>query len=1385
MMNNGSFKGAIIHNLLLIFGWPILMCLSIAASAQDFEVDPNYVLDQWTVEDGLPVNNVVDILQAKNGYLWLATFDGLVRFDGVDFKIYQSERYPTLPTNRILTVDEASDGSIWMTTEQGFIVKFKDGQFTHIRERDGLNGELGNILYKDRQGVIWIATTKGISSFDGVNLTPHLPNEISGNIQNLYVDSNGASWYKKVDNDQLFRTDSLGTKVFPFGSIFTYDFFPVYDDPQNKRVWVGIGNTIYNYTNGELTFHSTFSHNDAGIVNFYTNKSGNIFLFDRNNDAYSWSIEEKRWVLEYEGRYNPRDYNFLISTENSLWFISGEMVYENQNKILETSDQIYSYLIDREGSLWIGTQTLGLLRLKKNLFKTYTEKDGLPFDNVYSIIEDYKNDIWVATYREGAGVIDQNGTIDSVEIENTAYGGFLTSLFMGKDSTIYTGSIGAGVAWLEPGDSEFRKERNFGSDDPIQIKGFYEDRNGDLWLGTPNGLFIGEVGNWNKVKDERFTNFPVRMIKLAPDSSLWIGTNGAGIVRYHMEKFTFYGTERGFISNLFRSFHFSDIQSPEEYTLWVGTEDLGLVRVEVENGEPNLKTLTRFGTQTGLLDYAIHSIQEDEYGFFWLNTNRGIYRIEKEQLVQYHRGEIENLKGISFTESDGLLNREGNGGNQSSGITASDGRIWFANQAGAVVFDPADFLDTEIPPVVIEEIATTHKTVIASVAKDIELQKNERDFEINFTALSLAAPERNNFRYRLVGYNEEWIETNEQRSAIYTNIPNGTYTFEVTASNNTGKWNPEPAQMTLTIAPYFYETTWFNFGLFALIGMLLYVGIQWRIRSLKNSEELLKKQVKERTKELEIEKEKTEKQAERLRELDIAKTRFFTNISHELRTPLTLIVSPLQQMLSEKADAFDSQTKDEFRRMLRNSDRLLRLIDQTLDLTRLEKGKVTMQVQKISLLDFLEELVEMFTYIASEKDIELHFNTDGSDFEFFADSDKLDKIIANLMSNAIKFTPSGGSIQVSLTEKDHSLVVKVADTGIGIAEKYLDRIFERFYQIDASETRFHEGSGIGLSLVKEFIELHSAEISVDSTLNTGTTFSLFFKKGKEHFSEEELIPENEAVSSQKVILNDLQSIDHQPTDTSFTEDQTTVLIVEDNTDLRDFIEKILADQYRVITAANGEEGINLVQQNMPDLIVADIMMPKVDGITFNRMLKEEPATASIPLIFLTAKSTKKDQIEGLAEGGDAYLTKPFDPAILKARIKNLITSRFRLREVLSHQDPALSNEKSKNKDPFVEEVNHVIAKHFTDPDFSVNQLAKELYMDRSQLLRKLKAAADLSPSALIKKFRMEKAAELLQTESDSISEVAYAVGFKSLSYFSFCFKEYFEMSPSEFIVSNN
>lgn len=1392
--------GLIFRPLILLWAvcFVVLSGMCETGSAQVSLIDRGYVVDTWGIEEGLPVNNVVRMLQSQQGYLWFTTYDGLVRFDGLHFKVYQSENYPGLPSNRLINLHEAPDGSLWMETEQKFLVKFHKGEFFHIRKEDGLNGEINYSTHQDYRGNLWFALDEGISVYKNGELTPFNPGLITGSVDRIFLQQDGTLWFRKRESGQVYRYRN-GDLERSF-SDHRQHFLPFYED-DTGRLWIGSGTDIYYYENESLQLYTTLGTEAREAISIGRDAEGGIWIFSYNNGFYRLRDGEAIHFEPSADETYSFSKSFYLDEKEQLWMFSLHGVWHDKQKIMEVSNGISSHSFDHEGNIWIGTANDGLIRIKPNPFVIYSTEEGLPERNVYPVLEDRDGMIWVGTHGGGIARIEDGTVYNDVQIARDEQRTYVNSLYETSGGTIYASFLGGGPYKKPPGETVFRK-----AEDLPQIDGdlfaMYEQENGDFWLGTSAGLFLKRDGEWSLFDQQwGFTNHSVRFFLQAPDGALWMATNGAGIARYYEGDFDIYDRESGFVSNLVRSLHISPGSEPDDYILWVGTEDRGLIRLEIKNHTPGLQSTTTYSRHTGMLDYVIHKILEDENGHLWFNTNRGIFYTSIEQLEEFHRGEITEIRGIAFNESDGLRNREGNGGMQPAGIKATDGRFWLPGQDGVAVINPAELATNEqVPSIIIEELESGQRIIQNRNSIPKELSVDERDFEIRYTALSLAAAEKNEFRYRLFGYNDNWIEAGIRRSAVYTNIPAGEYTFEVMGSNNTGEWNPDPASVAIIIAPHFYETAWFRFLIFGLIALTFIGGVQWRVRTLKKREIKLKKLVNERTEQLRLEKQKTQEQADSLKELDKAKTRLFTNISHEFRTPLTLIMSPLQRMLSSDKEKFDLATQKEFRRMLRNSDRLLRLIDQTLELTRIEHGKIKLSVEKIALNGFVEHLTELFEPICSEKKIELTFHSAQSDTMVFADPDKLDKMVANLLSNAIKFTPPGGKVTVDIENKDDWIDIHVIDTGIGISDSDREKIFERFYQVDSTETRSHEGSGIGLSLVREFAVLHKGELYVESEVEKGSQFTLRFKKGSRHFSKKEMAesgqaPEflyknNKNLSSREIAdpqTPNYSETDHGASPNSGTEkleveDQTTVLVVEDNAGLRSYISGELKTTYRVIEAKNGMDALEKVNSNLPDLVIADIMMPKMDGVTFNRKLKENAETAAIPIIFLTAKASKENVLTGLDEGADDYITKPFDPQFLKARVQNLIESRFRLRKLLmkSNGPEKILAETEKPVDPFMDKVMRIISENYTDPDFNVTTLSEQLYLDRSQVFRKMKQRAGLTPAEQIKKFRMEKAKKLLTEKSGTISEIAYGTGFKSLSYFSYVFKKHYGTPPSEY-----
>lgn len=1362
--------------------WVYLLFSPFLLDAQTRIPHSQFVIERWSVNDGLPVNNVLKLHQSSDGYLWMATLDGLVQFDGMQFKVYQTINYPDLPTNRFVKLMEGPDGSLWIVSEQKFLIRFKNDEFTHIRNSDGLNGDYVHDIHLADSGYLWFGTDQGISFFDGEQIKPFQPDLIKGAIDRVFVDESGAVWYRDFETLENFRfQDNRSDKIYTSPNGFHFN--PVIENPDGE-IWFSSLTHMYRFEDDSLIKCCTQDE-------FVSSESFQPMLQDASSSSsrlinFSFITGIGRYYTPESGEmYSHLTQSFDVNQDDNIWTFSSDRIQHNGDLVLETKDNITSTLFDREGTLWVATSSNGLYQIKPNPFNSWSIAEGLPGINIYPVLEDSHGSIWAGTYGQGVGRI-KDGVAEKVSRLNEN----VLSLHETSDGTLLMGVHRGGYYAFDNTTGQFIHQTEPEGILDATVSAIYEQDNGDLWLGTSKGLFLRQDDQWRRFGgNSGYTDDMVRFFLESPDGSLWMATNGSGVAQYHNESFQLFGSKQGLGSDHIRSLFIEPLADPENYTLWIGSEDQGLFRVDVQNGVPKPETTTQYSPADGMLDYVIHIILMDDNQNFWFNTNRGIFQVEKGELEAFHRDEISQITGIAYTENDGLRNREGNGGMQPAGIRASDGTFWLPGQDGVTQVDPKSIsANRVIPPVIIEELTTLEDNYKLSGNSLIELPAPERDFELKFTSLSFIEPAKNQFRYRLKGYNDDWIDAGNRRTATYTNIPAGEYSFEVMGSNNTGVWSPETASIQLAVAPYFYETTWFTLLIVCLAGLLIFGGVRLRLRKLEKNELILLKLVDKKTEQLREEKEKTQKQADELKELDRAKTRFFTNMSHEFRTPLTLIMGPLQKALSDLPKNYTPPDRPELVRMLRNSRRLLRLMDQTLELTKLEHGKLKLKVQKLDLNSFLKDLTDLFLPLCEENNLELVLNIKDDPKTIFADPYKLDKIIGNLLSNAIKFTPAGGKVTIEIHEEDDQIVLTVSDTGIGISESDRDRVFDRFFQVDSSETRAHEGSGIGLSLAREFATLHHGDLRVESETGIGTTFILTLNKGHSHFSDDQLQPASNGQYVKRPLSDPDDTSTKIPTPNQDLPDdaRTKVLVVEDNDDVRSFICSELADTYLIIEATNGKEALREVEASLPDLIIADIMMPEMDGITFNRELKRDPSTASIPVIFLTAKSTRADQLEGLDEGADDYITKPFDPTLLRARVRNLIESRLRLRHLLqaNHQDngeETTSFLSSAAPDPFVKELADILEHHFSDPDFQVATLAELLHLSRSYMVRKIKKATGMTPGEAIKTYRMEKAAMLLKENSGNISEVAYAVGFNSLSYFSHAFKEHFGKSPSEFL----
>ncbi|HMB92904.1 MAG TPA: ATP-binding protein, partial [Rhodothermales bacterium] len=674
--------------------------------------------------------------------------------------------------------------------------------------------------------------------------------------------------------------------------------------------------------------------------------------------------------------------------------------------------------------------------------------------------------------------------------------------------------------------------------------------------------------------------------------------------------------------------------------------------------------------------------------------------------------------------------------------------------------------------------------------EEIRLGHRQKMLTFEFVALHYLNPEQNQYAYRLDGFDEDWVMAGSQRSATYTNLHPGTYVFRVKAANSDGVWNEGGTSIRLVILPPFWQTTWFYvlclLGLFAVA----FIGYRMRVRNLKARARALEALVEERTQALVAEKQKTEEQARRLLEMDEAKSRFFANISHEFRTPLTLVTGLLEDLLAGTHGTLAPDLQEQHRRILQNARRLLRLVNQLLDLAQIESGRMGLHRQPGDVAGFLRDLVQAFVPLAERRQLTLQFQSEQASQPLSFDPENLEKVFSNLLSNALKFTPEGGKVWVTLGTRrigeERVVEAVVKDTGPGIPREALPRIFDRFEQVTGATTRVQSGTGIGLALAKELVEQHGGRILVESEPGFGSAFIVRIPFSLEKGIASPTQPDaevrtggNGASMLEQAVLEPSETPPPQPFEIFGS---PKILIVEDNAEVRGFLRKHLEATYHILEAADGAAGLAAAREAQPDLVISDVMMPEMDGYALCRALKADERLRTIPVVLLTAKAGEAETVQGLESGADDYIVKPFSMSELKARVATLIQARQQARHQFSREvvvQPAGIRIQSEDE-AFLKRVLAVVEARLGDSTFNAGAMADAVGLSRRQLERRLAAVAGETPAELLRRLRLERARQLLETHSSTIAEVAYAVGFKSPAHFSKAFRKAFGLSPSAF-----
>ena len=1376
----------------------LFLCLGYPLMA----LDPNrritqYMVQTWNMQGGLPANSIFAVQQTRDGYLWIGTQDGLVRFDGHHFEIYNQKNTPQLNCNIIRALYEDRNGTLWIGTTSGGLTRYNQGEFYTYPITKYKTLESISAINEDRWGNLWIGSfTRGLTCLSAGQFTAYTTNEglPSNQVRCICKDKNGNLWVctvtgiVKVDKPGVFRHDVTQDLLSDYKTVCLYE-------KDEKELWIGTGDKgLFRLKNNTLTAYGT----EAGIPHL------TIICLYRDSMKNLW--------IGTDGGGLTRMTNGKLSTLS----VNDGLA----------SGFVYAICEDREGSLWVGTLDGGLHQLRDSIFTTFTTAEGLAHNYVDCLYEDPIGRLWIGT-KGGLSQLDlKTSTLTTVL---TTRQGLLNNFIqcVGQDAAGYLriGTWG-GLQRFKDGKLTTLTKKQGLSDNRVLC--LLEDKQENTWIGTANGLNRLDKSSALTVftRNEGLSSNLVQVIHEDSKGTLWIGTD-AGLNRYDRGLITPFKSLTGSESYYIRC-AYEDSQG----TLWFGTES-GLIRMKEKN---TIRQMLTYTTRDGLIENVIYSILEDGEGFLWLAGQNGVSRVSKQELEDVAAGKIKQIRVKSFNEEDGMKSRWCTG----IGCKTRDGRFWFPTAVGLTAINPHQTrTKTPSPHLIIEKLIVDGEPVIiksflggpggrfykkAPLAAGgiLKLSPGKKRLEFYYTAVSFIKPGEIGFKIKLAGYDRDWVEVGTARSTTYTGLSPGYYTFNVTACSPGGVWGSEGASISFYLRPYFYQTVWFY--IFAVFFVLLaaFSLYRYRVRQLRVREKELGVLVKVRTRDLqernleleaahyelqqssqliEAKNLQLEEQAGKLKEMDKIKSRFFANISHEFRTPLTLIMGPLEQMLSSPLEK-EREQKKKMRLMLRNSRRLHSLINQLLALSKFDSGTIKLQAFRQNIVPFLKGILHSFDSLAVQNEVELIFQTETEVISLYYDPEKLEEVISNLLSNAVKFTPAGGRITLALKVKEGQsgtgeqccLEVSVSDTGPGIPPGDMAHIFDRFYQSDSTYEHHRQGTGIGLAIAREIVELHHGIITAHSPSveDAGTRFVIQLPMGNAHLKPEEIVESLPALKRLAVprlgVKEDEEEefeaeekeeeIAKEPTD----QEKDIILVVEDNADVQEYIRGALESGYTVKQAKGGEEGLQQARELVPDLIICDIMMPGMDGYELCRTLKTEIATSHIPVILLTAKAAEENIIQGLETGADDYITKPFNIKMLLARIRNLIELRRHWQQTwnreMTLQPTGMTVSEADKK--FIKELKAVMEKNIPETEFNVDQLCQKLYMSHATLYRKIYALTGETPTDFIRSYRLKRGAELLKSGVGTVLEVALEVGFSSANYFTKCFKKKFHQLPTEY-----
>lgn len=1429
------------------------LCISLSLSAQ-----PQCHIIHYSLKDGLPQRSIMDIIQDKKGFIWLATWDGLCKFDGYNFTTYKSSTEDSIfiKNNRIDKIYEDAYGYIWIYTYNKEAFRFDPASEKFITSFN-INRKpfYTSQIIPMPSGKVWLASNNNgvicIPSTD--NKVLHFGNgdktKLSDKINMIYEDSHKYSWIltddgllrispdlsKQDDFSAVFSPSGKENKKIPvftafennneiwFGSDFGRIFCYNREDNKFRLYQMNIASNIisikkiYNNTYIILTSNNGFVICDQNktiikqintttnknlptdeMLSSYIDRNNNIWIETNTKGVAKFNLEKN--LLKY---YKPNDYgnnhisypSFFILEDNSgrIWIHphGGLSYYDEKNDKLHPfyndpnsfewkfSDILHNAFIDKQGNIWLSTRTGGLEKIvfDNTLFRLndfYSNKISTTGFEVRAIFEDSNHNIWIGNKKGQISIFDSNKNFKgflckdgSISKTGTLLNAIAVYAFcQASDGSIWIGTKGCGVFVLTPSNNKYNikqykhtaKDKYSLSNDAVYT--MHEDADGRMWIGT----YGGGLNRFDKQND-RFINhlndlkYPVEIgsqvrSTIIRKGMMYVGTTlGLIVFPLNSEKnYKFYSktykSQDGLKANDVYNLYIT-----KSNDLYVATFGGGMSKVESydKHGFPiNFKT---YDASSGLNSDIVLSIIEDNDGRLWLNSEGNLSRFDRKNEVFESFNDVSQIiSNQYFTEASPLL--------------TSEGELIYGCTHGTLSFAPDKIARNEyIPYLALTQFKVLNnilplKNKIDDIDK-IELNHNENAFSIEYAALDYQNPQSISYAYKLDGFDEKWIN-GQQRTANYTNIPPGKYVFRVKSTNSNGTWIENERKLEIRVKPSFFETYWAYFIYMILLFLLLYTILRSIFIFYRMKDRVL------------LEQEQTE-----------MKTRFFTDISHEIRTPLTMIVSPLENIISDKQTS--DQLKSQLYLMQRNANRMLKMVNQILDFRKIQTQKL--HVRETIIGDYIRDLCIIFQKNIEYNEIEFTFDNSVGDKKLWVDIDSIEKLIYNLISNSIKYTRKKDRIEVSLFAKDKGIALLVKDSGEGMTKDVINKLFTRFASFNLDKSK--PSTGIGLSIVKEVADKHHAKIIVDSDINKGSSFTVLFQTGTEHFNDDPNVD---------IILDDSESgkpandIDAEQNNIVSTEDnecghRLSILVVEDDSELRGFIKSVLVSYYHVYEAKDGQEGYNSAVKNNPDFILSDIMMPEMDGIEFLKAIRNNHNTSHIPFILLTAKTSSDDKLEGTISGADDYISKPFSIKLLIAKIENIIKQRKRLTDYLSarkdeyktsEEELAIRTRITEKDEQFLQNLQKEIDNNLDNSDFLIDDLVAKTNLSRRVFFNKVKSLTGLAPVEFIREIRLKHAAKLLRDPQYRIKEVVYMVGFSDIRYFTQCFKKMYGMPPSQY-----